>query len=258
MSAAVTLQNPFPGLRPFRPEDATLFFGRDEQTGEALERLLRQRLLAVVGVSGCGKSSLVAAGMIPALEMGMAGDPAQRWRVATMRPGDGPLRELARCLDLPLETLAQRTYGLLEAVEKNLPAGWNLLLVVDQFEEIFAFRDRVSQEGQTKESQTKERTPREGAASEADLTRYHLETVRQRALLATGIAGTRQTVEQAVDNEKRAEATLALNFAQLDQQRQQVNVLDELRNAIVIRHLFDAMDNFEEARDVSHAGIRRG
>ncbi|HSZ92461.1 MAG TPA: HlyD family secretion protein [Acetobacteraceae bacterium] len=64
------------------------------------------------------------------------------------------------------------------------------------------------------------------AASEADLTRYHLETVRQQALLATGIAGTRQTVEQAVDNEKRAEATLALNFAQLDQQRQQVNVLD--------------------------------
>jgi membrane fusion protein (multidrug efflux system) len=64
------------------------------------------------------------------------------------------------------------------------------------------------------------------AASEADLTRYHLETVRQQALLATGIAGTRQTVEQAVDNEKRSEATLALNFAQLDQQRQQVNVLN--------------------------------
>jgi membrane fusion protein (multidrug efflux system) len=64
------------------------------------------------------------------------------------------------------------------------------------------------------------------AASEADVTRYHLETVRQQTLLATGIAGTRQTVEQAVDNEKRAEATLALNFAQLDQQRQQVNVLD--------------------------------
>jgi membrane fusion protein (multidrug efflux system) len=64
------------------------------------------------------------------------------------------------------------------------------------------------------------------AASEADVTRYHLETVRQQALLATGIAGTRQTVEQAVDNEKRAQATLALNLAQLDQQRQQVNVLD--------------------------------
>ena len=63
-------------------------------------------------------------------------------------------------------------------------------------------------------------------ASEADVTRYHLETVRQKALLATGIAGTRQVVEQAVDNERRAEATLALNHAQLDQQRQQLNVLN--------------------------------
>ena len=64
------------------------------------------------------------------------------------------------------------------------------------------------------------------AASEADLIRYHLETVRQQTLLATRIAGTAQLVEQAVDNEQHAAATLALNRAQLDQQRQQLNVLD--------------------------------
>ena len=63
-------------------------------------------------------------------------------------------------------------------------------------------------------------------ASEADLTRYHLEAVRQQALLATGLAGTPQLTEQAVDNEKRAEAALALNRAKLEQQRQQLNVLD--------------------------------
>jgi membrane fusion protein (multidrug efflux system) len=63
-------------------------------------------------------------------------------------------------------------------------------------------------------------------ASEADVTRYHLETVRQKDLLRTRIAGTEQIVEQAVDNERRAEATLALNHAQLDQQRQQLNVLN--------------------------------
>jgi membrane fusion protein, multidrug efflux system len=63
-------------------------------------------------------------------------------------------------------------------------------------------------------------------ATEADLHRYHLETVRQQALLATRIAGTPQLTEQAVDNEKRTEATLELNHAQLDQQRQQLNVLD--------------------------------
>lgn len=147
MSSAVTVQNPFPGLRPYTAEESTLFFGRDEQTGEALDRLLRRKLLAVVGVSGCGKSSLVGAGMVPALEMGLAGDPEQRWRVAAMRPGDGPLRELARCLDFGGHALAERTYGLLEAVETQLPPDENLLLVVDQFEEIFPFRDRKLLEG---------------------------------------------------------------------------------------------------------------
>jgi membrane fusion protein, multidrug efflux system len=62
-------------------------------------------------------------------------------------------------------------------------------------------------------------------ATKADLTRYHLETVRQQRLLVTN-AGTEQLVEQAVDNEKHTEATLALNQAQLAQQRQQLNVLD--------------------------------
>ena len=131
MSADIPAQNPFPGLRPFVAKDSTLFFGRDDQIGEALDRMLRQRLLAVVGVSGCGKSSLVGAGMVPALEIGVAGDPDQRWRVATMRPGDGPLRELKRCLGFGNGALAERTYGLLEAVETHLPAGENLLLVVD-------------------------------------------------------------------------------------------------------------------------------
>jgi membrane fusion protein (multidrug efflux system) len=66
----------------------------------------------------------------------------------------------------------------------------------------------------------------EVAASEADETRYHLEAVRQQTLLSKGIAGTPQLVEQAVDNEKRAVATVALNRAKLDQQRQQLNVLE--------------------------------
>jgi membrane fusion protein (multidrug efflux system) len=63
-------------------------------------------------------------------------------------------------------------------------------------------------------------------ATQADLTRYHLETVRQQNLLITKYAGTEQRVEQAVDAEKHTQATLALNQAQLAQQRQQLNVLD--------------------------------
>jgi len=63
-------------------------------------------------------------------------------------------------------------------------------------------------------------------ATKADLTRYHLETARQQNLLVTKYAGTEQLVEQAVDNEKHTVATLALNQAQLVQQRQQLKVLD--------------------------------
>ena len=59
-----------------------------------------------------------------------------------------------------------------------------------------------------------------------NMTRYHLETVRQQALLQTKLAGTPQIAKQAVPNEKRTEGTLALNRAQLDQQRQQLKVLD--------------------------------
>jgi membrane fusion protein (multidrug efflux system) len=66
-------------------------------------------------------------------------------------------------------------------------------------------------------------------ATKADLTRFHLEAVRQQTLLAGRLAGTSQLTEQAVANEKRAEATLALNRAQLDQQRQQLKVLDGQR-----------------------------
>ena len=62
--------------------------------------------------------------------------------------------------------------------------------------------------------------------TEADLTRYHLETLRQRKLLETGLASTEQIVEQAIDNETRTQATLALNRAQLEQQNEQSIVLD--------------------------------
>jgi len=57
-----TVQNPYPGLRPFETEEAHLFFGRDQQIAELVARLQRSRFVAVVGVSGGGKSSLVRAG----------------------------------------------------------------------------------------------------------------------------------------------------------------------------------------------------
>lgn len=86
--------------------------------------------------------------------------------------------------------------------------------------------------------------------TQADLTRYHLEAVRQQNLLVTRYAGTEQLVEQAVDNEKRTEATLALNQAQLEQQRQQLKVLDSQE-----RQAEATLKGQEAARDLAKIAL---
>jgi WD40 repeat protein len=153
----LTAAAPYPGLRPFHPDEVDVFFGREEQIDQLLERLDRSRLLAVVGLSGSGKSSLVKAGLIPALETGLLASAGARWRVAEMRPGEQPLRRLAEALlsdtalgpergddpaalGLLLATLRRGPLGLVEALaDTPPPEGTRLLLVVDQFEEIFRY-----------------------------------------------------------------------------------------------------------------------
>ncbi|HEX8335198.1 MAG TPA: hypothetical protein VF621_00630, partial [Pyrinomonadaceae bacterium] len=90
--------NPFPGLRPFETDEYRLFFGREGQSDALLERLERSHFLAVVGTSGSGKSSLVRAGLLPALRGGMMAGAGAGWRVAVARPGHDPLGNLARSL----------------------------------------------------------------------------------------------------------------------------------------------------------------
>src|SRR6185369_3464252 len=90
--------NPFPGLRPFETEESNLFFGRDGQSDELLARLRRTRFLAVVGTSGSGKSSLIRAGLLPALYGGLMGGAGSSWRIAIFRPGSDPIANLAGAL----------------------------------------------------------------------------------------------------------------------------------------------------------------
>ena len=87
-------------------------------------------------------------------------------------------------------------------------------------------------------------------SSEADVTRYHLETVRQQNLLKDQYAGTPQLVEQAVDNEKRAVSALALNRAKLDQQRQQLNVLGSQKAQATA-----ALEGQKAARDLAKINL---
>jgi tetratricopeptide (TPR) repeat protein/energy-coupling factor transporter ATP-binding protein EcfA2 len=150
--------NPFPGLRPFQPEEDHLFFGRESEISELLRRLRTTRFLAVVGASGSGKSSLVRSGLIPSLQSGFMVGTGSGWRIAMLRPGENPVGHLATALDasdvLGVEgelaetnrvlleaTLRRSTLGLANAVlQARLPPGENVLVVVDQFEELFRFR----------------------------------------------------------------------------------------------------------------------
>ncbi|MDP6794848.1 MAG: hypothetical protein QGG00_05595, partial [Verrucomicrobiota bacterium] len=147
--------NPFPGLRPFEMQEKYLFFGREDQTVELLKRLGQARFMAVVGTSGSGKSSLVRAGLLPELHGGTMTDAGSNWEIAVMRPGGDPLTNLAKALDDSgiyntdedgyhrhlRAMLGRSTMGLIEAVaQSTLEKGNNLLIVVDQFEEIFRFR----------------------------------------------------------------------------------------------------------------------
>ena len=151
MPAAVTVDVscPFIGLQPFDEADAPWFFGRDEQVDELLRRLASTRFLAVIGTSGCGKSSLVRAGLVPSLKRGYLSDAGTRWKVAVMRPGSDPFGALTRALDDPSvlgpqedrpQTLRRSSRGCVECVRPDLGENESLLLVVDQFEEIFRFR----------------------------------------------------------------------------------------------------------------------
>lgn len=151
--------NPFPGLRPFDPDEDYLFFGRERQVDELVRRLGSTRLLCVVGASGAGKSSLVRCGLIPSLYSGLMAKAGSSWRVAMLRPGEDPIGALAGALDAPgvlgspggglestnrvlLEaTLRRSTRGLIDAVRMaRLAQGDNVLIAIDQFEELFRFR----------------------------------------------------------------------------------------------------------------------
>lgn len=161
MSEPTERSNPYVGLRPYFLDDSLWFFGRDEQTVELLQILHEQRFLGVVGSSGSGKSSLVRAGLLPALLGGFLVDDRDRWRIMQTKPGDAPLENLAEALlralgtkadDAACAALAQQirdghTDAVLDLLRPSLEANASVFLLVDQFEEVFAFRNHQSANG---------------------------------------------------------------------------------------------------------------
>ncbi|MBN1952005.1 MAG: hypothetical protein JW801_12455 [Bacteroidales bacterium] len=153
--------NPFPGLRAFGIEESHLFFGREGQSEIVLEYLAKNHFAAVTGASGSGKSSLIYCGLVPILFGGFITGAGSNWRIIATRPGNKPVMNLAEALaeaevvendeeygdkdsvqNLIYASLRRNSYGLVDAISQlGSKKGENILLIIDQFEELFRFKE---------------------------------------------------------------------------------------------------------------------
>jgi len=158
MNEKSKILNPFPGIRSFEPEEDFLFFGREAQISELITNLLRSHFIAVIGSSGCGKSSLVRAGVIPSLFKHKVSKLDQEWSLSVFRPGDAPIKNFAEALynsqindrieksnqiekEEIEKTLRNDENGLIKLIkELNNKSQKNRLIIIDQFEELFRFK----------------------------------------------------------------------------------------------------------------------
>jgi hypothetical protein len=151
---------PYPGLRPFEQDEWTIFFGRERMVSDVISLIYDRRLVVVHGASGSGKSSLITAGVLPALELEHVLGEA-RWRIATLKPSQGPVKRLEQILEehFPAERFLPTPDGAGE--DADLQEGWgerilrgsavlldieaalskdgggHFCLLIDQFEELF-------------------------------------------------------------------------------------------------------------------------
>ncbi len=146
--AVARTHNPYKGLRAFTEQDATDFFGRDALVERLLDALCAgDRLIALVGPSGSGKSSVVAAGLVPRVRAGAIPGSA-RWTVVTIVPGASPLDQVEAALGSARGPAAipgaepgrrpRRAAGL------TVPRDSRLLVVIDQFEDLFSVTDEAA------------------------------------------------------------------------------------------------------------------
>lgn len=152
--------NPFPGLRPFTLNESHLFFGREDHVDEIMMKLATNRAVSVMGYSGSGKSSLLSCGLIPELLGGFMPKYGANWRVVTVRPGSTPIHNLAKAMvdslvqsgkvdyadakihQASLSSVLQRGQdGLVEVVKFIHTKNENFFLLIDQFEEIFRYKE---------------------------------------------------------------------------------------------------------------------
>ncbi|WP_109832600.1 WD40 repeat domain-containing protein [Reichenbachiella versicolor] len=147
--------NPFPGLRPFKPDESDLFFGREKQVKLVIDQLLNNKFIAIVGASGVGKSSFISCGLLSELPNQKENSYGKSWNILSMTPGKNPIKNLAECMfEIGMEN---KKFSDIESLENSLlnnpesfndiveeqanSSNTNYLLFIDQFEEIFRFND---------------------------------------------------------------------------------------------------------------------
>ncbi|OCR00956.1 hypothetical protein BCD67_14315 [Oscillatoriales cyanobacterium USR001] len=154
--------NPYQGLSAFQEKDAALFFGRETFTNQLVKVVETKKLVAVIGASGSGKSSVVLAGLIPSLRQ------QGNWLIANLRPESTPFENLAKAILSPVVQLEtgknegvtevnadeinqlaidlQEGNRTLSDVVKSIGSSRRFLLVIDQFEEIYTYPNQKSRQ----------------------------------------------------------------------------------------------------------------
>jgi len=160
-------KNPFPGLRPYKVDEHEFYYSYGYRTSEVLSRLLTNKFVTLVGESGSGKASLVNCAIIPTLNEGFAGKGGEKWDCISFRPGTNPFKNLALALahsrvfleggkiepgftEQLEEMLRGSVQGLLNVFEKfSLKNEHNLFIHINDFEDVFAFKDLYENEEDT-------------------------------------------------------------------------------------------------------------
>ncbi len=150
-SALSSVQNPYPGLRPFTELDRPVFFGRDRLVEELVAALVENRFVVLVGPAGSGKSSLIQAGVMP--KLGATTASAKRMLPVLFRPSNDPIGNLRHALqsavyaDRPSEPSAfyeeapMRTSSALRELVES--AESDIVIIVDQVEELASLNSDV-------------------------------------------------------------------------------------------------------------------
>ncbi|HEX7493320.1 MAG TPA: hypothetical protein VF346_03795 [Bacteroidales bacterium] len=160
--------NPFPGLRPFTPDDSDLFFGREVESEEVIGKLLKNRYVAVLGASGNGKSSLINCGVLPKIRNLKTGE-SSLLKIISFMPGNNPIGNLALALSESRSNSKQdssdrnKIFSDIYDNSDNLASLFSdymiktddkVLLVIDQFEELFRYGS-ISKTGLSQTPQAK-------------------------------------------------------------------------------------------------------